>query len=201
MNQKMEQKDFLRLEYTKTGSNYKLHLYFATDERGIVYRVTSVLFANDWNILGASIRSLENGQVEDEFLIQHSLGLELNEEEIQKLKIEMQQLFREEISITSYIIKKGKLNPSSRGNKNSIIEFESIENLDCTRMKIQTDDRAGLLWDISRLLYLECIDILNVQAKTKGKQVDDIFEIKSEAGHLLDESMKERLIRNLKNIL
>ena len=197
----MEKEEFLRLEFKREGANYRLQLLFATDERGIVYRVTSVLFANNWNILGASIRSLENGQIEDEFLIHHSSNAELNETELQKLKTEMQQLFREEISIASYMIKKGKMANNNPKDPHAKISFENEDNQDLTKLRIQTKDRSGLLCNIARMLYLECMDILSVQANTKGSEVDDLFEIKSESGHRLDESMQVRLVRNLKNIL
>ena len=197
----MEKEEFLRLEFKREGANYRLQLLFATDERGIVYRVTSVLFANNWNILGASIRSLENGQIEDEFLIHHSSNAELNETELQKLKTEMQQLFREEISIASYMIKKGKMANNNSKDPHAKISFKNEDNQDLTKLRIQTKDRSGLLCNIARMLYLECMDILSVQANTKGSEVDDLFEIKSESGHRLDESMQVRLVRNLKNIL
>ena len=197
----MEKEEFLKLEYKREGANYRLQLLFATDERGIVYRVTSVLFANNWNILGASIRSLENGQIEDEFLIHHSGNLQLNETELEKLKTEMQQLFREEISIASYMIKKGKMANATQKDPNAKIFFETVDNQDLTKLRIQTKDRSGLLCNISRMLYLECLDILSVQANTRGTDVDDLFEIKSESGHSLDENMQLRLVRNLKNIL
>lgn len=197
----MEKEEFLKLEFKREGANYRLQLLFATDERGIVYRVTSVLFANNWNILGASIRSLENGQIEDEFLIHHSSNAELNEAELEKLKIEMQQLFREEISIASYMIKKGKMANNAPKDPHAKISFENEDNQDLTKLRIQTKDRSGLLCNIARMLYLECMDILSVQANTKGTEVDDLFEIKSESGHSLDENMQVRLVRNLKNIL
>lgn len=197
----MKKEDFLKLDFRKEGESYRLHLLFATDERGIVYRVTSVLYANNWNILGASIRTLENGQIEDEFIIQHSARAVLNDEELDKLKAEMQQLFREEISITSYMIKKGKMANPGKGNPDAIISFENQESKDLTKLRVQTRDRAGLLCDMARMLYLECIDILSVSASTRGGEVDDTFEIKSESGHSLEENMKERLARNLKNVL
>ena len=197
----MEKEEFLKLEYKREGANYRLQLLFATDERGIVYRVTSVLFANNWNILGASIRSLENGQIEDEFLIHHSGNLQLNETELEKLKTEMQQLFREENSIASYIIKNAKMANATKKDPNAKIFFETVDNQDLTKLRIQTKDRSGLLCNISRMLYLECLDILSVQANTRGTDVDDLFEIKSESGHSLDENMQVRLVRNLKNIL
>ena len=189
----MEKEEFLRLEFKREGANYRLQLLFATDERGIVYRVTSVLFANNWNILGASIRSLENGQIEDEFLIHHSSNAELNETELQKLKTE--------ISIASYMIKKGKMANNNPKDPHAKISFKNEDNQDLTKLRIQTKDRSGLLCNIARMLYLECMDILSVQANTKGSEVDDLFEIKSESGHRLDESMQVRLVRNLKNIL
>ncbi len=197
----MEKEEFLKLEFTKEGNNFRLQLFFATDERGIVYRVTAVLYANNWNILGANIRSFENGQIEDEFLIQNSGGAILDEAELSKLKNEMQQLFRDEISIASYMIKKGKKANSDKGNLNAKIIFETVANHDFTKLRIQTRDRSGLLCDIARMLYLECMDILSVQANTRGSEVDDIFEIKSESGHSLEEAMQVRLVRNLKNIL
>ncbi len=201
MHETMEKEEFLRLEATKEGNNFRLQLFFATDERGIVYRVTSVLHANNWNILGANIRSLENGQIEDEFLIHNSSDAILDREELDKLKNEMQQLFRDEISIASYMIKKGRKASSERGNSTAKISFENVANQDLTKLRIQTRDRSGLLCDIARMLYLECMDILSVQANTRGEEVDDIFEIKSESGHSLEESMQTRLVRNLKSIL
>ncbi len=196
----MEQ-GFLNLEYQKEFGNYRLKLLLATDEIGIIYRVTSVLYANEWNILGANIRSLENGQIEDEFLIHHSNGINLDDEELNKLKSEMEQLFRDKISITSYMIKKGKKINNQKGNEPAKISFETVANKDLTKLRIQTKDRSGLLCDISRMLFLECMDILSLQAKTRGDEVDDTFEIKSEAGHSLDETMQARLTRNLQNVI
>ena len=113
----------------------------------------------------------------------------------------MQQLFREEISIASYMIKKGKMANATQKDPNAKIFFETVDNQDLTKLRIQTKDRSGLLCNISRMLYLECLDILSVQANTRGTDVDDLFEIKSESGHSLDENMQVRLVRNLKNIL
>lgn len=197
----MEKQEFLRLEYKREGSNYRLQLLFATDEIGIVYRVTSVLFANNWNILGANIRSLENGKIEDEFLIQNSGNIELDANELEKLKTEMQQLFRDEISIASYMIKKGKKANSGNSDTTAKISFETVNNNDLTKLRIQTKDRPGLLCNIARMLYLECIDILSVQANTRGTEVDDLFEIKTESGHALDDTIQTRLVKNLKTIL
>lgn|GEM_PF-813599 len=200
-NQQTGKENFLRLEITKEGNNFRLQLFFATDERGIVYRVTTVLYANEWNILGANIRSLENGRIEDEFLIHNSNRNVLDENELLKLQTEMQQLFRDEVSIASYMIKKGKKANLEKGNPNAKITFETVTNQDSTKLRILTKDRSGLLCDIARMLYLECIDILSVEANTRGSEVDDIFEIKSESGHSLDEGMQQRLVRNLKSIL
>ncbi|MCB1178235.1 MAG: hypothetical protein KDK36_11690 [Leptospiraceae bacterium] len=197
----MTDKSFLNLEYKKEGKNFRLQLFFAKDERGIVYRVTTVLYANGWNIEGASIRSLENGQIEDEFLISDSTGREFGEKEKEQIVQEMYLLFKEEISIPSYLIKKGKVAKADKGNESAEIIFESNEELDNTLLRIKTKDRSGLLCDIARMLFLECIDILSVKAKTYKDEVDDTFEIKSEMGHSLDDGMKERLVRNLKNIL
>ena len=46
-----------------------------------------------------NIRSLENGRIEDEFLIHNSKRNVLDEIELHKLQTEMQQLFRDKISI------------------------------------------------------------------------------------------------------
>jgi [protein-PII] uridylyltransferase len=197
----MKNDDFIHLEYSKEGNYFKLQLFFAKDERGIVYRVTSVLSANNWNILSASIRSLENGQIEDEFLIQNDEGKMLDETEITLLKNEIKQLFLEEISITSYLIKKNKKIKTEKGNPNAILTFQTSSNEAITKLRIQTKDRSGLLSDIARMLYLECVDILSVQAKTIGDNVDDLFEIQSESGYSLDSNMQAKLERNLKNIL
>ena len=91
-------------------------------------------------------------------------------------------------------------NPA-KGNPNAKISLETVDNKDMTKLRIQTKDRSGLLCDIARMLYLECLDILSVQANTRGAEVDDVFEIKSESGHSLDENMQARLVRNLKSIL
>jgi UTP:GlnB (protein PII) uridylyltransferase len=200
-DQDTKKENFIRIEFAKEGNNFRLQLYFASDERGIVYRVTSVLHANEWNILGANIRSLENGKVQDEFLIHNAKGNSIDEKELDKLQSEMQQLFRDEISVATYMIKKGKKANQEKGNPEATITFEDVANKDFTKLRIRTKDRSGLLCDIARMLYLECLDILSVEANTRGSAVDDTFEIKSESGHSLDEGMQERLVRNLKSIL
>lgn len=197
----MKKEELLNLEFTEEKDNYRLQLYFAHDEKGIVYRATSVLSANRWNILGATIRSLENGQVEDEFLIHSSEGKVLDETELDLLKQEMLSIFSEEISIPTYLIKKNRKAIAEKGNPNAMIQIESGNSESSIKMRIKTNDREGLLCDIARIFYLECVDILSVNARTIGDIVDDTFELQAESGSALDKTILERLEKNLRNIL
>lgn len=49
--------------------NYKLQFLFPTDASGILYKVTTVLFAFGWDILSAYSRPNENAEVEDIFIV------------------------------------------------------------------------------------------------------------------------------------
>ena len=200
MKSNLMENKFINLESEKIGDQYSLKLFLSKDQKGIIYRVTSVLYANDWSINSASLRTLQNDQIEDEFLIQHKSKLQLDETELQKLKDELEKLFKDEISITTYLIKKGK-SISSKKNTEANIQFSTNLDSDSSTLRIRTKDRDGLLCDISRLLFLECIEILSVDAKTYGTDVDDKFEIKSETGHSIEEGMQERLIRNLRTTI
>ena len=49
--------------------NYKLQFLFPQDASGILYKVTTVLFAYGWDILSAFSRPNEDAEVEDIFIV------------------------------------------------------------------------------------------------------------------------------------
>ncbi|HNA80777.1 MAG TPA: hypothetical protein PKY99_15050, partial [Turneriella sp.] len=49
--------------------NFKLQFLFPQDASGILYKVTTVLFAYGWDILSAYSRPNEEAEVEDIFIV------------------------------------------------------------------------------------------------------------------------------------
>lgn len=60
---------------------------------------------------------------------------------------------------------------------------------DSTVMDLRMEDRPGILFEISQILFLFGIDILSFKAVTDSGQVRDTFLLRLESGAKLDEKL------------
>ncbi|MCS6984394.1 MAG: hypothetical protein NZM25_04585 [Leptospiraceae bacterium] len=195
----------LEIGFVATGEGRgKLFVKKAKDEKGIVYRLTAVLYVHDWNIMRAMIKTSEHGQVQDEFEIE-SKEKNLNADEIKSLQQDFEKLFLNRLSVVDYLssypdkLEKLKAHRSQAGKAQIQISESPKKNLAILRIK--TKDRPGLLLEVAQVLYLLHLDIVSLEAGMIGQDADDIFYIRHENNKALEGDDRLRLLDELRKVL
>lgn len=181
-------------------NKYILKLTFGENRKGIIYRVTAVLFAHGYEILEANLEIVD-GIIRDVFVVQGISGKLMNSEEFLQIKQEMYELLLGDVLVIDYL-NKFSLPPRTPSiPKPPMIYIYNPEGSDCTVLDIHTQDRPGLLFDISQLLYIMDIDIVSVIATTEKGMARDTFLIRIHDTEKLDENTQEKLKEGLINLL
>jgi [protein-PII] uridylyltransferase len=160
---------------TKGISSYLLKITVSQNEKGIIYKVTSVLFAHGWDIEEAVAETVDGRLVKDVFIIRNLQGKRMTEQDLLQIKAELNSLFYEGVSVIDYLEKSGKDINSYKKPFNSIVNLFNPPSIDSTVLDIRTLDRPGLLYEISQILYLFNVDIISFTAKTESKEIRDSF--------------------------
>lgn len=186
---------------SKGNSSYLLKVTVSHNEKGIIYKVTSVLFAHGWDIEEAIAETVDGRLVKDVFLIRNLQGEKLTDQEFQKIRNDLNSLFYEGNSVLEYLEKSGKDVKSYKKPYNSTVNVFNPPSIDFTVLDIRTLDRPGLLYEISQVLYLYNIDIISFTAKSENNVIRDSFLICSPDTQRLSEVECNKLKEKLLSIL
>lgn len=182
------------------SGKYIVKLSLQQNRKGIIYKVTAVLFAHGYDILEANIETVE-GQVRDIFAIRNIYGKTLTSTEFDQIKKEIYELVFGDMLVIDYLnqFELPQAKPSSHVPS---IYIYNPEGGDSTVLDIHTKDRPGLLFEISQLLYLMDIDILSVTATTeRNGMARDTFLIRIHETERLDNETQEKLKEGLLSFL
>lgn len=175
------------------------------NEKGIIYRITAVLFVNGWSIHSATAKTGDDGTVEDHFTITPVRSQTFDNKMEKRVKEELLRLIKKEESVMQYLSHHpGKLEELYKFEKNTdkgSVEIYNSDDENVTVLQIESVDRPGLLFEISQLLYLLYIDILSFEAGATEDGVHDRFMIRREDGSLIDEIGRNRIKDALVKIL
>ena len=72
----------------KGNSSYLLKVTVSHNEKGIIYKVTSVLFAHGWDIEEAVAETVDGRLVKDVFIIRNLQGEKMTEQAMHQIKAE-----------------------------------------------------------------------------------------------------------------
>ncbi|MBP7283776.1 MAG: hypothetical protein KBA66_19475 [Leptospiraceae bacterium] len=194
-----KRKQMIDLTCTDKGNfSYLLKLTVSLNEKGIIYKVTSVLFAHGWNIEEAVAETVDGQLVKDVFIIKNLFGQKMTDRDLGQIKSDLYSLFYEGVSVIEYLEKSGKDVNSYKKPFNSTVNLFNPPSIDFTVLDIRTLDRPGLLYEISQILYLYNIDIISFTAKSENKVIRDSFLICTpDRERLLEEDcvkLKEKLL-------
>ncbi len=181
----MQNLDLCFLE--KTNDTYILKITLSENQKGIIYRVTSVLFAHGMDIIEAVAEIIGDGLVKDVFLIRSLEGSKINSDVCNLIKKELHQLFFSELKVSDYLRKYKKNVNDFKKNKQSFIQVFNPSSIDSTVLDFRTYDRPGLLFETSEYLFLKEIDIISFTAKTDDFEIRDSFLIRNKNGEKLTE--------------
>ena len=171
------------------------------DEPGILYRITAVLFVHNWNILSATIRTV-NDKIEDIFTIEpHNADTLITKEILEKIESDLYKLLSNQIHISEYLAnypeKTRKIINSMKPYPNTEVELEPIEDAKRIKIHLKTIDRPGLLYLIAQILFLADLNIHEFFAATEDKFANDTFIVEKKN----QSEFNERNLKEIKELL
>ncbi|EQA36723.1 ACT domain protein [Leptospira inadai serovar Lyme str. 10] len=181
----------LHLSCIRRGESYALKVNISRNEIGIIYRVTAVLYVHGWNIEEAIAETSVDGYIQDIFIVRRIDGEAMTDEHLNAIHLDLKELFYGGVSVMNYLAKHPEKIEGLRVKLEQIPEiflFNS-EISDSTVMDLRMEDRPGILFEISQILFLFGIDILSFKAVTDSGQVRDTFLLRLESGAKLDEKL------------
>ncbi|PJZ25101.1 hypothetical protein CH352_11075 [Leptospira hartskeerlii] len=181
----------LHLSCIPRGESYALKVNISKNEIGIIYRVTAVLYVHGWNIEEAIAETSMDGYIQDIFIVKRIDGAPMTDEHLNAIHADLHELFYGGMSVMNYLANHPEKMESLRAKVETAPEiflFNS-EISDSTVMDLRMEDRPGILFEISQILFLFGVDILSFKAVTDSGQVRDTFLLRLENGSKLNENL------------
>ena len=172
------------------------------DKPGIFSQIAGVLASKDVNILGAQIYTGKDGIAIDTLQVATLQEQPLLEEDLwQAIRLELAAILREEKKVEDLVNKRKKVLSPLTDKKISVPTVVKLDNrLSDTHTVIEvfTQDRLGLLFDITNTLYKLGIDIYLAKISTELQKAIDVFYVTNLAGEKI---MDEGELSNIKETL
>jgi [protein-PII] uridylyltransferase len=135
---------------------------------------------NNINILSARIYTWRNGTAVDIFTVTPPLDPIRTEEIWEKIKGDLAETFQGKLPLSDRLQQKAK--PTLLSRKRTLTRQTQVtvdnESSDFfTLIEVFTDDRIGLLYQITHTLFTLGIDIRIAKIATKADQVADVFYV------------------------
>jgi UTP:GlnB (protein PII) uridylyltransferase len=180
----------LRLASTMLADgNYKLQFLFPTDASGILYKVTTVLFAYGWDILSAYSRPNEEAEVEDIFIVTSTRHEALSKSACDTILSAVRELISGETTPDNFISRfpeRVQQLKNARAIRSDFV-FEPYPKKHCSRLVVERPDRPGVLMQITQVLYTIGLDIISFSAEAVVQGVRDEFLINHADGTAISE--------------
>lgn len=169
--------------------NYKLQFLFPHDASGILYKVTTVLFAYGWDILSAYSRPNEDAEVEDIFIVSSTRHEALTKTACDTILEAVQELIQGDVTPDEFIARypeKVQQIKNARAAKSDFV-FEPYPKQHCSRLVVERPDRPGVLMQLTQVLYALGLDIISFSAEAVVQGVRDEFLINHSDGTEISE--------------
>ncbi len=169
--------------------NYKLQFLFPQDASGILYKVTTVLFAYGWDILSAFSRPNEDAEVEDIFIVSSTRHEALTKTACDIILESVQELIEGQVTPDDFISRypeKVQQIKNARATKSDFV-FEAYPKQHCSRLVVERPDRPGVLMQLTQVLYALGLDIIAFSAEAVVQGVRDEFLINHSDGTEISE--------------
>jgi UTP:GlnB (protein PII) uridylyltransferase len=169
--------------------NYKLQFLFPQDASGILYKVTTVLFAYGWDILSAYSRPNEDAEVEDIFIVSSTRHEALTKTACDTILAAVKELIEGEVTPDDFIARspeKLQQIKNARATRSDFV-FEAYPKQHCSRLVVERPDRPGVLMQLTQVLYALGLDIISFSAEAVVQGVRDEFLINHADGTEISE--------------
>ncbi len=164
------------------------------DVHGLFSMITGVMAANGVNILGAQINTLRNGVALDILQVTGPVGgLITDEAKLARIESDIADVLSGRVKVQSLVSKRKPsiLDSKARPMVKTTVEIDNEVSEAYTVLDIHTQNRIGLLYDITSTLAALGLYIYVAKIATKGDQAADIFYVKDIFGQKI--FFKDRL--------
>lgn len=169
----------------KLKDQYMLSLSVNTNRMGILYSISAAMYMRKWNIVKAEARTIEGKGIVDTFIIE-PLGIGFAKQiKARALMSDLNKLIRGDLTVVEYTSQKlFTLQKSAQFNKHTkkIIQITKQPNTRYWEISLETSDRPGLLFHITKALYLTYFDIITLDSYSRKGRAFDKLIVSREAG-------------------
>ena len=165
------------------------------DHPGIFARLAGALALVGANVVDARSYTTKDGFVTDAFWIQDSEGNAYEASRLPRLRDTIEKTLRGEIVARDALKSRDKVKKRERAFKvPTHITFDNEGSEIYTIIEVDTRDRPGLLYDLTRTLAGSNVYIANAVIATFGEQVVDTFYVKDMFGLKYYTEAKQRTL-------
>jgi [protein-PII] uridylyltransferase len=166
------------IKMIKEKQGYRLNFKSVDNRIGILYKISAALYVQNWNIIELSAKTSEEGYIEDSFLIE---PMEKRISYIMEYSLvsTIERLLKNDLTVMNYVSKYPKkwknIHSESRKKTGKLDVSETDEGL---IISIETEDRPGLIFEITQILYRLYFDIKNMESDTVDDKAIDKLLVK-----------------------
>ncbi|WP_374041594.1 [protein-PII] uridylyltransferase [Ruegeria sp. YS9] len=163
------------------------------DHPGIFARISGALALVGANVVDARSYTTKDGYVTDAFWIQDAEGHPFEASRLPRLTQMIHKTLRGEVVAKEALKSRDKIKKRERAfNVPTHITFDNDGSEIYTIIEVDTRDRPGLLFDLTRTLAAANVYIANAVIATYGEQVVDTFYVKDMFGLKYHSESKQR---------
>ncbi len=163
------------------------------DHPGIFARIAGALALVGANVVDARSYTTKDGYVTDAFWIQDAEGHPFESSRLQRLTQMIHKTLKGEVVARDALKSRDKIKKRERAfNVPTHITFDNEGSEIYTIIEVDTRDRPGLLYDLTRTLASANVYIANAVIATYGEQVVDTFYVKDMFGLKYHSDNKQR---------
>ncbi|NIY80534.1 [protein-PII] uridylyltransferase [Celeribacter sp. HF31] len=173
------------------------------DHHGIFARLSGALALVGANVVDARTFTSKDGYATAVFWIQDNDGNPFESARLPRLRQMIDKILRGQVMAREALDTRDKIKKrESRFNVPTSIIFDNEGSEIFTIIEVDTRDRPGLLYDLTRVLAENNISIVTAQIATYGAQVVDVFYVKDMFGMKLHtESKRKSLEKKLREAI
>ncbi|MCB1172083.1 MAG: ACT domain-containing protein [Leptospiraceae bacterium] len=191
----------LEISLSAADEGYRLQIESKINEIGLLFRLCAVLFRHNWYILQARIFSPDEHSICDEFLIRPQDEKHVIDNALMRLMAtDLESLLFDNVSVLEYLNEnhredKALLRESNRSHHQEV-SIDTSDNR--VVIEIRSQDRSGLLLEISQAFYLMNINILEAKIQTKSDgHIHNIFYVDPADQRFAHQEFQRRLTEEL----
>ncbi|KJZ21070.1 [protein-PII] uridylyltransferase [Loktanella sp. S4079] len=173
------------------------------DHPGLFSRMTGALALVGANIVDARTYTSKDGYVTAVFWIQDNDGSPYEESRLPRLRTMISKTLKGEVVARDALVSKDKIKKRERAFRvPTNITFDNDGSAIYTIIEIESRDRPGLLYDLTRTLADNYVNIASAVIATYGEQVVDTFYVKDMVGlKYYSDSKRAALERKLRDAI